>query len=447
MSATRSLRSRLAWSATAVLALWVAALTIGADLLLGVALGHQADTLLAAQADAVASTVQVSGDGTVSVAPDDDDAALDVGTWVFAADGAPIESPPRSSREMDAEAAALGGRGRIAADGGVTEPVRLYARPVVQGGRRVATVVTSTSLTPYRQVRSLAWVASGLLGLALVAGMHLLLRANVSRALGPVREMTAQATRWSADEVDRRFGEAPRPAELDELARTLDTVLERLGAVLRRERQLTDELSHELRTPLTRIQAEVELLGARARDPRELDDAHASIAAAADSMRHIIDTVMAAARAASGSLTGRSSAGPVLDRLAGRLRSSRPDLDVSVHLPPDDCVVGVEQALLERLLSPVVENAGRYARRRVALTCEPAGHRVRILVTDDGHGIAPGEQDRVFEPGWRAQPGDGHDGAGLGLALTRRLAQTAGGEVGVVPGEPGARFAVELPTA
>jgi signal transduction histidine kinase len=447
MSATRSLRSRLAWSATAVLALWVAALTVGADLLLGVALAHQTDSLLAAQANAVAGTISTGADGLVSVAPDDDDAALDVGTWVFTANGTMVESPPRSTPELDAEAAALGATGATTSDGGLTEPVRLYALPVRQAGRTVATVVTSTSLVPYRRVQTLAWVASGVLALGLMAGMHVLLRANVSRALRPVREMTAQATRWSADEVDRRFGAAPRPAELDELARSLDTVLERLGAVLRRERQLTDELSHELRTPLTQVQAEVELLRTRSRDRGEQDAAHAAIGRAAGEMQRIIDTLMASARVAAGSLSGRSHARPVLDSLAERLRAARPDLDVSVRVAPPDCSVGVEQVLLERLLSPIVENAGRYARHRVELTGEPVDRCIRVLVADDGPGVPPADRDDVFAPGWRGTPADGHGGAGLGLALARRLAETAGGVVTVLPGGTGGRFAVDLPMA
>lgn len=61
--------------------------------------------------------------------------------------------------------------------------------------------------------------------------------------------MSAQAGRWSADQVERRFGSQRRPAELAELAGTLGGMLDRISAVLRHERQLSAELSHELRTP------------------------------------------------------------------------------------------------------------------------------------------------------------------------------------------------------
>src|SRR5205823_14521098 len=109
--------------------------------------------------------------------------------------------------------------------------------------------------------------------------------------------------------------------------------------------------------------------------------------------------------------------------------------------------VGVEQVLLERLLSPIVENAGRYARRRVELTGGPVDRCIRVLVADDGPGVPPADRDAVFAPGWRGTPEDGHAGAGLGLALARRLAETAGGRVTVLPGGTGARFAIDLPMA
>jgi signal transduction histidine kinase len=446
VTATRSLRSRLAWSASAVVALWLAVLAVGANLLLGAALARQADTLLEARAEATATTVEVLPGGRLQVSPERDDAALDVGTWILGPRGSVLERPPHSSPALDARASRLAGLGRVTDDVGLTERVRLLAHPISDGGRQVATVVTSTSLAPYDQLRRLAWLASAVLVAGLLVVVHLVLRANVGRSLRPVQEMTASADRWSADDVDRRFGGGRRPAELDQLARTLDAVLDRLGAVLRRERQLSDELSHELRTPLARIRTEVDLLRSRPRDPAEQAAAHASIGEAATVMQGIIDTLMSSARAGSASLSGRSDPRPVLERTAGRLRDQHPGLDVAVRLD-SGAPVGVEAALLERLLAPVAENAGRFARRRVELTGTRDGPLLRLLVADDGPGIPAGQRDRVFEPGWRGSAGDGHPGAGLGLALARRLADAAGGRVTVLDEGPGARFAIELPLA
>ena len=110
-----------------------------------------------------------------------------------------------------------------------------------------------------------------MLAVLLLSGAYLVLHAGVARALRPVEEMTNQAARWSTDDVDRRFGDHRRPTELDNLAMTLDALLDRLSAVLRNERQLSAEISHELRTPLARAMAEIQLmlqLPDRARTPR-----------------------------------------------------------------------------------------------------------------------------------------------------------------------------------
>jgi signal transduction histidine kinase len=72
---------------------------------------------------------------------------------------------------------------------------------------------------------------------------------------------------------------------------------------------------------------------------------------------------------------------------------------------------------------------------------------VQIAVADDGPGVAPEEAAAIFEPGHRgsAQPAD-HAGAGLGLALARRLARSAGGDI-TAEAASGGRFVVRLPTA
>jgi signal transduction histidine kinase len=443
VSSRPSLRNRLAWSATLVVALWVIVLTVGANLLLTGVLGRQADGVLRVRAEATAATLQAGPAGGVVVNDSRSDQALDAGTWIFAADGTRIERPAGSNTALDRAAAALAhGGGTLETD--FPDPVRLFALPVGEGGHRFASVVTSTSLAPYLQVRRLALVGSAALALGLLVVVHLVLRANVARALRPVQEMSGQASRWSVEDGEHRFGSAPRPAELDDLAGTLDGLLDRLSAVLRRERQLSDELSHELRTPLAGIQAEVDLLRSRPRDVAERARALATIDAAAGSMRGILETLMTTARAPVAP-AGRCEPRTVLLPLAARLEERRPDVVVDVEVP-ERLAVGVEAVLLERAVSPVLDNAVRHAVARVVVSATPAGSRVLLRVSDDGPGIGAGDADRVFEPGWRGQPADGHDGAGLGLALARRLVQAAGGELRGERSGPGATFVLDLPS-
>ena len=87
-----SLRSRLPWSASLVVALWVLVVSVAANLLLAWVLARQADGVLRARAEATAATVQCRP-GRRPGRRHRDDRALDVGTWIFATDGSAVEAP------------------------------------------------------------------------------------------------------------------------------------------------------------------------------------------------------------------------------------------------------------------------------------------------------------------------------------------------------------------
>jgi nitrogen-specific signal transduction histidine kinase len=94
-----------------------------------------------------------------------------------------------------------------------------------------------------------------------------------------------------------------------------------------------------------------------------------------------------------------------------------------------------------------LENAARYARDRITLEIRAADADVVFEIRDDGPGVDPSSLERIFEPGFRGieAHADEHHGAGLGLALARRLARAAGGGVEVRASSTGASFAVRLP--
>lgn len=428
-----------------MVALWIVLLALGANLLLSASLSRQADAVLRARAEATAATVQVSPTGAVAVLEIRDDRILDVGTWIFDEAGDLVEQPPGSSPELDNAATRLSQADGATLDLGGRDPVRLLSSWVVDGGPPLARVVTSTSLSPYRQVERLALFGSIGVAILLLVIVHVVLRANVGRALRPVQEMTARAGLWSVEDVDRRFGAAPRPTELRELAGTLDQVLDRLSAVLRHERRFSEELSHELRTPLARIQAEIDLLINRPRSEEERGQAHAVIGGSATAMGDILDTLMDSARSGRPIAVGRTEVDPVVRQLASDA-AARTGLTVHVVVNPD-VAVGVEAAVLARMLAPVLDNATRYADSQVRIEAERADGQVCVTVYDDGPGVDPEVARHVFEPGYRGDHEDGHDGAGLGLALARRLVLATGGDLEVMSYPDGGCFVLRLPSA
>ncbi|MFJ4789931.1 sensor histidine kinase [Streptomyces sp. NPDC088794] len=438
--APRTLRGRLSLVALTTAALLMLVLTVAFNVVAGHRLQHQADDELHTRAAAVATTIDTSGT-TVRVLETSHDELLDTNVWIYAGRHL-LEQPPNAghlTRIADA-LAGRGGRRCVTAD--VHGPLRLCSQPV-PGGRSEASVVTALDLSPYRSSADTLLLGSIALDVVMLVCTYALTRLAVGRALRPVRTMTDQATQWSAVASEERFGSTGHPAELARLGTSLDAILDRIRTLLRHERQLTGELSHELRTPLSRIIAELDWWQSRPRSADQTRATHEVITDAAESMLTICDTLLDDARDGTLSAPGTSEVLPTLRRLTEVLDAPS-HLTVTADGPHVEA--GVPPTLLERIVSPLLTNASRYARSRVAIHAYRTPTGVRVDVIDDGPGVPPPFVGRLFVPGQRADPRDGHHGAGLGLPLAQRLARSVGGEVTFDPAHtPGARFVISLP--
>jgi signal transduction histidine kinase len=436
-----TLRNRLALVAVLTTAAWVIALTALFNLLLSTQLHNQADDVLRTRAQAALSTIDVAADGELTVRETPNDAALDAGIWVFEGPRA-VDRPRARPAVQEAANDLAAARRPTFADADGSPAVRLFAQPLRQDGKRVGTVVSATSIEPYLATSRAALTASIALALLLIIGAYLVTRRVVSRALAPVVEMADQAAQWSAHDVGQRFGDAPRPAELRELAAGLDALMDRIGAVLRHEQQLAAELSHELRTPLSVVAAETELLRAGPRDDEERARAYQVIAESTARMDRLLDDLLTQAAQDVTEAPGRCSVEPVVREAVAATGTPLP---VSVDVVPG-LEAGTSAAVLERILAQLLGNAVRFAAGQITVTGSRSAEGVSVVVSDDGPGVPEAFRERVFDPGDRADPDDGHPGAGLGLALARRLARSAGGDIVLQVTERGAAFAVLLPS-
>ena len=409
-------------------------------------LGHEADNALAARASAELSSLDVTR-GRLAVAEAPDAAAPDTQAWVFA--GRSVLEQPAAGPAVQRAVRQLREASRQTADPPATH-LRLYAVPVVAGGRRLGTVVTAVSLAPYDNTAQTALIASVGLGVLLLVAVALAARVLISAALAPVAKMTSQAAAWGQIDSGQRFGLGAPRDELTQLAATLDGLLDRVASSLRHEQRFSAELSHELRSPLASVIAEAQLALRHARSSDEHRAGYERILAAAQQMRRTLETLLTAARMEhrSGRVTGDAAAAVhSAARGCDALAASR-GIAVEVKDAAQTIRIGVETEVAERVLSPLIENACRYGAATVRIGVERRNGAVVFTVQDDGPGVADGDRERVFEPGWRngAERHAGDDqGAGLGLPLARRLARTAGGDVYVESGGPGGRFAIRLP--
>ena len=214
-------------------------------------------------------------------------------------------------------------------------------------------------------------------------------------------------------------------------------------------------MSHELRTPLNAILGFAQLLELEDLGEEQQENLH-YILSAARHLLALINEVLDIAAIEAGRLPLSLEPVAVADVVAEAVSLIRPLADqheVLLVSPPVSCQVHVlgDRQRLKQILLNLLSNAVKYNRQggRVELECGPAGDGLRIQVVDTGPGIAPEAMDQLFVPFERLGSEQiGIEGAGLGLPLSRRLAEAMGGrlEVETEVGQ-GSRFWVELPLA
>ena len=251
--------------------------------------------------------------------------------------------------------------------------------------------------------------------------------------------------------------------------------LERLSSELIRSNRMKSEflanVSHELRTPLNAIVGFIDLLRegvygeltARQSVPVE------RIEASANHLRILVDQVLDLAKVAAGRLDVQPETiilRPFLMDVTSEMESlaSEKGMSLSVTLGAALPTVRADPTHLRQILINLIGNACKYSDSgvialRAAVADEPLSPRLRaggaarwlcISVTDSGPGIPVADQQRIFEEFEQIEPGSRTDsarrGTGLGLPISRRLAEAMGGDV-TVESEPGkgATFTVWLP--
>ncbi len=433
------LRGRVTLATALVLAVGLALLTLGINLLLSHELDKDLSSVLRERADVqLAATTVKQGGLVVRDVPDDE--ALDELAWVYRGSLNVHRSTARPAVQQAADKLAVS---HAPAEVSVDDAVRLRSEPILgdDGTGRVGVVVVGASLVPYAHTENLALAATILLDCFLLAAGILLVRRAVGKALQPVAEMTLRAADWSEHDLDRRFDLGPPHDELTALSATLDRLLARIASSLRHEQRFSAEMAHELRTPLSGIRGEAEL-ALRGQLDDDVRQALEQILHGTERMQTVIDTLLSAARGdtrgARGSAPAREAAVLAIDAL--RPLSERTGVQLRLAADSGELRVGADRDVVAQALQPLLENALRHAHATVSLGLSREQSKIIFDVQDDGAGPQALDPDSLFEPGASTV-----GSAGLGLALARRLARSCGGEVTVDLSARGGRFILRLP--
>jgi two-component system OmpR family sensor kinase len=295
----------------------------------------------------------------------------------------------------------------------------------------------------------------GVLGgsfLALLAGLYV-----ARRAMRPIAELTEAAAEIERTrDTSLRIPHPEAEDEIAELARTLEGMLGALdaaraesNAALARQREFVADASHELRTPLTSVLANLELLADELAG--EQADSAKSALRATRRMRRLVGDLLLLARAdVQRSQPQRATdLADVLTDVAGELGAVVEDHELTLELEP--AIVEGTRDDLHRMGLNLIENAIRHTppgTRICARTTVEDGHPT-LVVEDDGPGIDPELQRRVFERFVRGGGDSGNSGrgTGLGLAIVDAVAQVHEAVVTLesLPRLQGTRFTISFP--
>jgi signal transduction histidine kinase len=319
------------------------------------------------------------------------------------------------------------------------------AQRVVQTARGTITLVAEHSLEEVdRSVDSVTRVL--VVGvpvlIALVAALTWWL---TGRALRPVEAIRAETTAITGSTIHRRVPEPGTDDEIGRLARTMNSMLDRLENASLRQRRFVSDASHELRSPVASIRTQLEV--ALRKPDADWPAVAAKVLAEDERLEDAVGELLELARAEEGAPLDATDVDldeVVLDETR---RSYRVPIDTS-HVSAGR--VHGSSAQLARAIRNLLDNAARHAQQRVVVELARDDGRVVLVVDDDGPGVPASDRERIFERFTRLDESRARDagGVGLGLPMVRAIVERHAGTVSVGDAPTGgARFVIRLPAA
>lgn len=274
-------------------------------------------------------------------------------------------------------------------------------------------------------------VASGLVGLVLARSLTT-----------PLRRIEAAVAELGAGQLKARAPEASGPAELRALARTVNSMAERLETLIESQHGFVADASHQLRSPLTALRLRLENL-----DPGADMSIRADIDAAvneAGRLSQLVEGLLALARAEEAGEDRVSF--DVADLLAERQAAWAPlaeekGIDLVAEAADGDgrrralAVPGAVEQVVDNLLANAIDVSPEGA--RVVMSAVSNGRWVELHVADEGPGLSADDRAHAFDRFWRGRSASS-EGSGLGLAIALRLARRCGGGIELRPRPDGA---------
>ena len=331
---------------------------------------------------------------------------------------------------------------------GFDDAARVLAQPARDHGVPRIVVVGESLVDRNEALRALvrSFAVAGFLSVLIASAIGYALATS---GLRPVENMRRRASEISLTGESERLPLAPARDEIRRLGETLNAMLDRLRRSFERERRFVADASHEFRSPIAVIKTELEgVLRTDGLGPHERE-AIAAAAEECDRLAQLAEDLLVLARAADGRLPVRPeplSIRALLESARDRFadRAAERGRVIRVDAPAELGVMG-DPLRLRQALGNLVDNAVRHGAGDIALAARPTADGVEIDVSDQGAGFGADLAERAFERFTRASESRSGEGAGLGLAIVRAIADAHGGRVEIVETPSGGTVRLLLP--
>ncbi len=279
------------------------------------------------------------------------------------------------------------------------------------------------------------------------------------RVLRRVDAMTETTRTIMHGDLGGRLPVAGTGDELDRLAENLNVMLDRIEALMRGLKEVSDNIAHDLKTPLTRLRNRSEQALRSAKNESEYRAALESTIDELDGLIRTFNALLMIARAESGQARDDMSEFDAAEiaRDVGELYEPLADekgISLKVEADQPTPVVG-NRELISQALANLVDNSIKYAGPRdeatngvaawIVVRALAEGDRILLTVTDSGPGIPEGDRGRVVERFVRLEQSRSQPGLGLGLSLAAAVARLHGGDLTLSDNEPGLKSVIALP--
>ena len=269
------------------------------------------------------------------------------------------------------------------------------------------------------------------------------------RALGPVSRLGAAAR----DVAVTQDPSLPVPesggAELEQLGRSINSMLSSLSELREHERRLIDDAAHELRTPLTSLRTNIELLSSgRTLPVGDREELLVDLREQMEEFSNLVGDLDALARGPGREPSGEDRPvrlGDIVANVARRAQRRAGSVTIIVREDHPGTVTG-DGPMIERAVMNVLDNAVKWSPTDGTVVIDVTG--TAVTVTDNGVGITGEELPHVFDRFWRAPAARSMAGSGLGLSIVRHVVDDHNGEVVIDPNpDGGTRVRISLPAS